>query len=133
MTEIKTTLGALVEAEPALTRVLAVRFDKPDGARVRYHAAKLARLVTAETRHFYDDRDALIAKHGGHASVAGPAAPNNAQFLKDVAEVAAVPVTIPWGPLTSTMLDPYPDVTAADMCQLGPLCELIDPAPPAAT
>ena len=60
MDTLTTTLGALVDAEAALTRVGAVKFDKDGGAKVRYHVAKLARLVAVETKHFHDERNALI-------------------------------------------------------------------------
>jgi hypothetical protein len=119
---ITTTLGALVQAEPALGRVTAVKFDQPGGAKVRYHLVKLARLVAVETKHFYDERNALVEQHGeGTPKVVARTAPAWATFAAACEALAAVPVTIPWGPLTEAMAEPYADISAADLVGLGPL------------
>lgn len=128
---ITTTLGALVDAEAALLRLLAVTFDRDGGAKVRYHVVKLARLVAAETKHFYDERNALVSKHGeGEPKTLARTSPHWAAFSADLQPLAAVPVTIPWGPLTSAMVEPYPTILGADLLALGPLYELDPPAEP---
>lgn len=120
--QIETTLGALVEAEATLGRVAAVKFDKEGGAKVRYHVAKLVHLVTTETKHFYEDRNKLVEQYGeGEPKKVDPASLQFKPFLAAVKELTDVPVKLSWGPLTSAMLDPYPDVTAADWFTLGPL------------
>lgn len=119
---ITTTLGELVNAEPALARVLAVKFDKDGGAKVRYHAVKLARLVAAETKHFTEERDALVEAHGkGEPKSIAINTPAMGNFLAALKPLGAVPVVLPWGPLTDAMLAPYPDITGLDQFSLGPL------------
>jgi len=132
-------LGELVNAEPALQRVLSVSMD----AKTRYHAVKLARLVAAETKHFVDEREAAIRALG----VERPATPDEidrgqlgpviavplerqTEFFQRMTNLAAVSVTVPWGPLTTAMLDGYSAVTGRDCIELGPLYEL-DPNDPA--
>lgn len=137
MAEIVTTIGALVEAEPALAKLTAVKLD----AKTRYHAVKLAKLVGAETKeHFFEPRQAAFkefgterpptgaerAKHGPDPVLEVPPS-KMADFLARIKDLSAVPVTIPWGPVTSTMLEPYSDFTGADMLALGPLCVLDEP------
>lgn len=122
---ITTTLGSLAEAEPALLRVLAVRFDQPGGAKVRYHVVKLAKLVGVETKHFYEERNALIEKYGdGEPKTVLAKSPNWPAFAAAVGSIAAVDVTIAWGPLTDAMVEPYSEITARDLIELGPLYEL---------
>jgi hypothetical protein len=122
--EIVTTLGALVNAEAALGRVAAVPFDQDGGAKVRYHVVKLARLVAVETKHFYDERNALVELHGEGAPKTVPrTSPAWPTFAAAAEALAAVPVTIPWGPLTEAMVEPYTAITAADLVGLGPLYE----------
>ena len=124
---IDATLGDLAAAETALGRVLAVKFDKDGGAKLRYHVAKLARLVAAETRHYYEERDALVMRYGDNGKIA-PASPNWAAFVEALKPIADVPTTIAWSPITEAMIAPYPDITAADLIALGPLFELDPPA-----
>jgi len=126
--QIDTTIGALVNADAALRRVLAVKYDKDGGAKVRYHLVKLARLVAAETQHYYDERDALVAKHGAQGQI-GPASPAWGAFVAELKPVAEIPVTIAWGPITDAMIEPYGEITAADVVGLGPLFDL-DPFNP---
>lgn len=128
---IPTTLGALATAEAALQHLLAVTFDQAGGAKVRYHVVKLARLVAAETAHFYEERNKLITQYGtGEPKTILPTSPQLPAFTADLKTLADVPVTLAWGPLTSAMLDPYPAVLGADLLALGPLYEL-DPLPAA--
>jgi hypothetical protein len=133
---IETTIGALVEAEPALARLASVKLD----AKTRYHIVKLAKLVTAETRaHFYEPRQALFCELGVERPPTGAERAKNGpdpvleisplnvpEFKARLADLASVPVTLPWGPVTSTMLEPYPEFTGADCLALGPLFELVD-------
>lgn len=120
--KIETTIGELVEAEPALARLAALRLD----AKTRYHIVKLARLVNAETRdHFHEPRQGVIAEMGFEKLPAVPPA-KVPDFLARIKPFTEVPVTIPWGPVTSTMLEPYPECTAADILALGPLCTMVE-------
>lgn len=123
MENIRTTLGELVKAEHALSHVLAVKFDKDGGAKLRYHIAKLARLVAAETKHYVDDRNKLVVEHGENNQIA-PTSPKWGAFIAAIEELEAVPVSIAWGPLTNAMVEPYADITAADLVGLGPLFDL---------
>lgn len=119
---ITTTIGTLVEAEGALHRLLAIRFDKEGGARVRYHLVKLARLVTAETSHFYEERNKLVEQYGeGDPKTVGPTSPQFLEFVVRVRELGALPAVVSWEPLTDSMLEPYPEATGADLLALGPL------------
>jgi len=139
MTSIETTLGALVEAEPALAKLAAVKLD----AKTRYHAVKLMKLVTAETKeHFYEPREVASKELGIKTRMPTPAeralfGPDKfmldgtperiAAFNARLKDLSGVPVVIPWGPVTSSMLEPYPEYTGADMLALGPLCVLDEP------
>jgi hypothetical protein len=139
--KIETTIGALVEAEPALNRLAALRLD----AKTRYHVLKLAKLVAAETKeHFYAPRldafkefaverpptPAERARNGlDPVFDLEPATPENrAACSARLKDLAAVPVSIQWGPVTPTMLDGTPEFTAADMLALGPLFTLDEPS-----
>lgn len=124
---IHTTLSALVEAEPALMRVLSVKFDKEGGAKLRYHMVKLARLVAGETQHFYETRNMLVEQHGdGEPKTVSPASPGFVAFMAAVNELGRVPIDIPWNPLTDVMLEPYLEITGADLFSLGPLFTLTE-------
>lgn len=123
MEKIQTTIGALVKAEPALQRVLAVKLDQQGGAKVRYHLAKLARLVAAETKHYYDERNDLVTKHGDDGKIT-PASPKWGAFLAELKAVEDIAVAIDWRPLTEAMVEPYAEITAADLIGLGPLFDL---------
>lgn len=123
--QIRTTLGALADAEAALVKVLAVKFGQAGGAKVRYHAVKLAKLVAAETRHFYDERNALVTKYGaGEPRSIQPGSSNWSVFAAELKALSDVPVTLPWGPLTDAMIEPYAEIVAVDLLALGPLYEL---------
>lgn len=120
--KIDTTLGAFVDAEQALGRVLAIKFDKDGGAKVRYHVTKLARLVSLETKHFYDERNTLVEKYGeGEPKTLSSTSTNWAAFMFELKALSEVSVTIAWGPVTEAMVEPYADITAADLIGLGPL------------
>jgi len=122
---VKTTLAKLVMAEPSLQKVLEVKLDKEGGAKVRYHVVKLARLVAAETRHFHDERNALIMKYGaGEPPSVAVDSPKWKEFFDAVTALGNVEVEIPWGPMTTAMVEPYADVTASDLIGLGDLYEL---------
>lgn len=117
---IATTLGVLVQAEPALQPICAVKLS----AKSAYHLQKLARLVAAETAHFHEARNGYIKELGiasldGSVSIA-PDSPALPEFVARVKELIAVPVEIPWGPITLTMLGDA-TVSAAELQALGPL------------
>lgn len=115
---IKTTLGELADAEGSLARVISVKVD----AKTRYHAVKLAKLVAAETKHYYEERNALVAEHGtGTPKVVPIDSPSRPAFDEAHKRLREVPVEVPWGPLTSGMVERYEDITGADLVGLGPL------------
>lgn len=138
--KIQTTLGELISAEQALHRLLAVALD----ARTRYHAMKLARLVSVETKHYNEERDKAIRELGAdrqptdHEKAKGVAGPitevtpeNHAAWVLRMKDLNAVLVEIPWGPLTHAMLEKV-DITGDVLLGLGPLFELDpveEPAP----
>lgn len=126
---IDTTLGELADAEAALLNVLAVKFDRDGGAKLRYHVVKLAKLVAAETKHFYKERNALIEQYGdGEPRSLQRTSTHWSAFSAKLKELADLPISIPWGPLTSNLVEPYPEITGANLLALGPLFE-IDPKP----
>ena len=120
--KIETTLNRLVEAEGALMRLLSVKFDKPNGAKVRHHVVKLARFVREELTHFHEERNDAIDRFGeGDPKSVFPTSARWREYVEAINALGAVPVTIPWGPVTNAMVEPYPDVTASDLVLLGPL------------
>jgi hypothetical protein len=123
MTTISTTLGALVEAEPALAAICALKLS----AKSAYHLKKLAELVAQETKHFHTERDSYIKDLGTARDGGFGIAPDSAAwpvFVEKVTELLAVPVELPWGPITLAMLGDE-KVSAQDLTGLGPL--LADP------
>ena len=135
--QIQTTIAALVDAEPALGRLASQKLD----ARTRYHVVKLTTLVTAEVQaHFYAPRHEAFKEFGvpreptaaerakmGPDPVLEVAPANLDKFRARMKDLGAVPVTIPWGPITSAMVEAYVDLTAADLLALGPLFVLSEP------
>jgi hypothetical protein len=119
---IATTLGQLVEAEPACRTLCALALP-PKAA---YHLAKLVRLVMVETAHFTETRDRYIREfgteviEGNGAFTIGVDHSNWPAFVAQMNELAAVPVEIAWGPVTLEMLGAQP-VAAKDLLALGPL------------
>jgi hypothetical protein len=120
VTTITTTLGALVQAEPALQPICALKLN----ARSAYHLKKLAQLVAIETKHFHAERDRYITELGSVREGGGfelkPDSEAWPTFVAQLTELAAVPVEIPCGPITLEMLGTA-DVSAQDLIALGPL------------
>jgi hypothetical protein len=132
---IPTTLGALVQAEPALGRLLEQRVSM----RTAYHLAKFAKLVRDETAVYHQQRDALIRELGAPreptdaeraTGIQGPVTEvtpaNRTAFFARERELAAVPVTLEWTRLNLSTLDGI-QVSGADLLALEPL--LTDPPP----
>jgi hypothetical protein len=117
---ITTTLGALVQAEPALQPICGLKLS----AKSAYHLKKLAQLVAIETKHFHTERDALITELGTKRDEGGfelkPDSLRWEEFVTRVGELAAVDVTISWGPITLALLGDE-KVSAAELTALGPL------------
>jgi len=117
---IATTLGALVQAEPALQPICQLKLT----ARSAYHVKKLVWIVAQETKHFHAERDRYITELGTATDAGGfELKPDNEAFPTFVAqlnELAAVEVTIPWGPITLAMLGDA-QVSAVELSALGPL------------
>lgn len=136
-TQIETTIGALVDAEAALNKLAGVKLD----AKTRYHVLKLAKLVSAETKpHFYEPRQEAFKEFGierepngqerakfGPDKILEVPPSKMAAFQARIKDLAAVPVTIPWGPVTLTMLEHYPEFSGADCLALGPLFLMEEP------
>jgi len=126
---IQTTLGRIFEAEPALTRLLAIKFDKPNGAKLRYHVVKLAQLAQVELAHFYEERNALVEKFGeGDPKIVTPTCAHWSEYLVAVNQLGAVPVSLFVDPITNCMVEPYPEIMGTDLIALGPLFLLEEPA-----
>lgn len=126
-------------AQPALKKLAGLKLD----AKLRYHVIKLLKLVTAELRdHFYEERDQLLQELGkerpateaemermGSATIRVLPTELIPAFEARMKTVTEVPVTIPWGPVTLTQLEPYLEFTAEDFDGLGPLGVIEDQAP----
>lgn len=128
---ITTTLGALVAAEDALRRLLDVKFDKSGGAKLRYHVMKIARLVAVETAHLYAERNKLVQQFGEMKDgrlVVAMTSEKWPEFVQACDELGAVGVTLNWAPLSYAMLEPYSDISAADLIALGALYDDSDAA-----
>jgi hypothetical protein len=107
---ITTTLGQLVMAQEAFDRLLALKLP----IKAAYHLKKLLALVRPELQHFNELRNDLIKE----LDCEGKPAP--AAFQVRIAELAAMNVTLPWGPFDLAWLGDH-DITAADLDALGPL------------
>jgi len=112
------TLGELVEAEDALTRLLEVKLSP----QLAYSVATVMRTVKAETQHYHRQREVLIKELGEPVPntpdmirVRDAAVP---EFLRRHAELIAVEATITVRPL---QLETLPDITGADILKLGAL------------
>jgi len=117
---IHTTLGALVQAEPALGSICQLKLT----AKAAYHLKKLAQLVAIETKHFQTERDAYIKELGTARADGGfelkPDSDQMPAFVAKVTELLAVPVEIAWGPITLALLGEE-KVSAQELAALGPL------------
>jgi len=124
-TEIKTTLGALGLAEPALERLAGEKLS----FQTAYRISKLKKAVAEETKHFYEERNALVKKYGSTNGkgpddvTVSPSSEHWATFVKEVTELAEVPVTIPLWPIDLTKIDDL-KITAADLLLLDSLVTL---------
>src|SRR5258708_9628321 len=102
---------------------------------------KLAKLVAAELKdHFFEPRLAAFKECGvereptdaerlryGHDLIWEVKPEHIPEHLARIKDLQAVPVTVPWGPVTAVMFDTCPEVTGADLLALGPLFELDEP------
>jgi hypothetical protein len=126
---IRTTLGALVQADPTLAAIAAL----PLHPAAAYHVHKLRALVTGEVRHFHDVRNAAITELGTACEGGFQVLPDNPhlpELVQRATDLAAVPVEIPWGPITLAMLGDQA-VSAQQLLALGPLlAEPVDEATP---
>jgi hypothetical protein len=129
---ITTTLGQLVEADAALQRLATLKSP----CATAYRLAKLCKVVSDETRLFYQQRLALIQEHGTER----PATPEEAArgettmwqvkpdqmaaYVGKLQPLAAEPVTLAVQPLELQGLGAI-EVSAAELLALGPL--LADP------
>ena len=111
---IDTTLGALVEAEPALRRIST---QDSMSERTKYHVAKLSKLVAAEVKQFHEQRAAMFEELGVErecrtdferqqhgATVREIPAAKVPEFRQRVLELGSLPVTLPWRQRTPSHL-----------------------------
>jgi hypothetical protein len=126
MTTIETTLGQLADAEPALTRLGAEKLP----FQAAYQIAKLAKAVAEETKHFYEQRNALVKEYGERKPGGGPdeiqVGPTMTTwptFVAKVSELVTVSATIPQAPLDLTGIEGL-SIAATDLLLLGPLVTL---------
>jgi hypothetical protein len=128
---ITASLGALADAEPALERLAGEKLP----FQTAYRVAKLKRAVAEETRHFYEQRNALVREHGQARPGGGPddvhvlpTMPSWPTFVAKVTELAAVQATIPLWPLDLTTV-PGLTIAPSDVLLLEPL--ILDGVEPA--
>lgn len=130
---ITLTVGDLLTAEQALKAVCALPLkskEEPRGItpKVRYHLAKLARLVAAPTKAHAEDVQDMMDAHGitqgQPISAIDPIALK--AYQQQMREAARKPVTLEWDAVTSIDL---PLALASDLADLGPLCDLAEPPP----
>ena len=117
---IQTTIGDLVQIEPALRRIAAV----PLNAKGRYHVLKLLKLVATETKeHFHEPRAALFKELGTEQPDGGYLVPPEriGDLNRRLVPLTEVPVELPWTPLPLSLVQDREGVTAADLEALGPL------------
>jgi hypothetical protein len=131
---IKTTLGDLMNAEEALAFVETQVVP----ARTAYEIGRLIRLVTVETAHFKKEREALMRRlglerpstpeerlRGATATVITVSAEHWPEYVRQLEELAAVPVDIDAKPIR---LESVPNLRPSDVRTLGNL--LIDDGSP---
>lgn len=132
--QIQTTLGALVNAEPALAYLAGIRMS----ATVAHHIRTILRIVRVETADFTTQRNALIQELGEERDATPEEAqatgqtrlhavlPANYQAFSDrLQELASVPVDLPVRPLTLEDLGSV-ELSARDLDLLGPF--VVDPS-----
>jgi hypothetical protein len=119
---VKTTLGELVTAEPALNRLLEAKLP----VKVAYHVAKVARLMKQETAYFNKEREALIRELGEETMIDGQQAiqvspAKTAEFSRRLTEIASIEVSLDVRPIA--LNDVTVEISGADVLALGPLLE----------
>jgi len=132
---VNTTLGRLVGAEKALGAILKHSLPmKP-----AYHISKLASLVAAETRVYYERQDAEIKELGtereatpaeralGNVTVWQVKPEHLEEYAKRMNELAEIPVTVPWGAIHVTWLESI-TISPAELTALAPLLTESDPS-----
>jgi len=135
MPEILTTLGACVDAEPALSRLAAHTWP----VKTAYHIARLLKLVREESRAFEDERVKLVRAlgvarppteteqaRGLRDEVIEVPADKLKDYLQQHADLRAVPATIGWAPLTVDMIEAQTQPIPATDLDIGPF--LLEPS-----
>lgn len=124
---ITLSLGALVNAEPALSRLGTQRLP----AKTAYQVAKLIRKVADDTKHFQGQRNALIKELGADRpatdaekatgsgeTVTEVTVENRPAFFARLQELADVSVDLDATPVDLATLG---EISPADLIALGPL------------
>lgn len=123
---ITITLGGLVNAEAALSRLCAERLP----ATTAYQVAKLMRLAAVETKHFHVQRQAVYKELGverpatdeeratGVETMIEVAPEHLLDLHKRIQEHADVSVSLDAKPVDLATLG---DISPADLMALGPL------------
>lgn len=125
---ISTTLGRLVEAEPALLRLSQQKMAYAHARQV----AQILRAVSVETAFFNVKRQELVKAVGvsrpatsdemarGETTMLEVAPPHMPGFLAEITQLAAVSVELPVEPLPANVFDNVGEISAADLMALAP-------------
>lgn len=124
---ITMSLGVLVFAENALRTLCALKLS----AQAAYRLSKLARVVSDETKHYHETRDALIKELGTptatgrgtveiQAEIDGQPNPKIDEFQRRMIDLSNVAVELTVTPFLLADLGDHP-VSASDLLALGTL------------
>lgn len=118
---IKTTLGALADAHAAIAAVLVLALPST----AAYHVMKLARLAEPEIQTFEAQRMALVKRLGVEVPETNGVqfrvdADKLPEYMRELSALRAVPIALPWGPITMGMLTGQ-HVSGQTLLNLGPL------------
>lgn len=134
MPMIRTTLGAIVTAKPALDKVMTERMP----IKMAYALAKLAKVLEPECAMWIQLRDSLLRElgtpHHGNVGSFVFTPEKGATFLEKENELKALPVEIDAAPFSLDAIG-ITAISAADVLALAPLLtdEAHAPQPTATT
>lgn len=121
---IQTTLGALAEASKGLAAVMALQLPTVTA----YRLSKLGKRVFAETKDFYDQRNAAVRRLGVHIDGTDQFrfdGPNKDVFTDEMKALAEIEVKIDAAPIALSALDGR-DVAAEHLLALENAALLVD-------
>ena len=135
---IVTTLGRLVEAEPALMRLAQQKMAYAHARQV----AQILRAVSVETSFFATKRQELVKAVGvsrpatneemarGETTMLEVAPPHMPGFLAEITALASVAVSLDVEPLPAKVFDKVEDISAADLMVLAPFVAAVSQEAP---